>query len=172
MKNKLLLSFLFCVLSLSALSAKKDYKLLYHPCDQYTISIQELGSAVTTPSGKITQEVVETYTSVTYDWLSKFIRIRIRMRDVKILYDVCGVEKGNETFGACLVFMRDSLTSVVFNRGNKSYLVDKHQALFAPSAYVEVLYSSLTFEQIEKKFGVNIFPLTQESIAELTLWEL
>lgn len=172
MKSKLFLSFLFCVLSLSALSAKKDYKLLYHPCDQYTISIQELGLAVTTPSGKITQEVVETYTSVTYDWLSKFIRLRVKMKDIKILYDVSGVGKPDETFGACLVFTRDSLTSVLFNRGNKSYVLDKHQMLFAPSVYVEILYSDLTIEQIQKKFDVTIFPLTQESLVELTLWEL
>lgn len=172
MKSKLLVSFLFCVLSLSAISAKNDYRLLYHPCDQVTISIKELGSAVTTPSGKITQEVIGTYTSVTYDWLSKFINQRVKKNDIKILYDVSGTGKPDETFGGCLVFSRDSLTAVVFNRGNKSYVVDKHQALFSPSVYVEILYSDLTFEQIEKKFGVNIFPLTQESITELTLWEL
>lgn len=172
MKNKLFLSFLFGVLGLSTLSAKNDYRLLYHPCDQVTISIKELGSAVITTSGKITQEVIGTYTSVTYDWLSKFIRLRVKMKDIKILYDVCGVGQGDETFGACLVFTRDSLTSVVFNRGNKSYVVDKHRALFTPSAYVEILYSDLTLEQIEKKFDVTIFPLTQESLIELTLWEL
>jgi len=172
MKSKLLLSFLFCVLSLSAISAKKNYKLLYHPCDKYTISVQELGPAVQSQNGKIKQEVIQTYTSVTYDWLSKFINQRVKKGDIEILYDIPGAGKPKETAGACFVFTRDSLTVALFNRGNKSYVLDKHFALSSLSAYTELLYGNFTFEQIEKMLDTSIFPLTQENIKDLTLWVL
>jgi|GEM_PF-4466332 hypothetical protein len=167
MKTKIFFLFLLCVFSAQA---KNNYRLLYSPCDKYTISVRELGQPFEFYDGTIAQEVIATYTSVTYEWLSKYIAQQAEKDNIKIFYDVSSQQPG-ETNGAYLVFLCDDLVVALFNYGNKSYITGKHQ-LVSRQKYFNIFYGihngrKLSLEEMEKSLDVEIFSLNQEYLKSL-----
>lgn len=179
MRTKIFFLFLFSVLSIAIVSAKDNYQLQYYPCAKNIVSLKELGPAIKV-GGKIKQKVVNTYTSVNYAWLSKAIGRQVKDGNIEALYDVPGMGKLGDIAGTYFVFMFNGKAIVLFNRGNKSYIVTGHKRLPKKAndhdsfsfAYADVLYpeiflkggEALTFVQIEKMLGAKILPLTQENL--------
>lgn len=179
MKKFFFFSFLSCVLCIIPLNAKGDYELVYYPCDKHAISVQELGP-VKVSAGKIKQEVISTYTSATYDWLSEIISQQVKEGNIKILFDVQGMGGIGDTKGGFLVFLFKEKAMVLFNRGNQSYLATGHELLARHKfdhddfsySYAEILYPEIyvdggeqsNIKQIGDKLSAKIIPLFQEGL--------